>query len=326
MDRREFLTVAAAPLLLGVVPSALARPAGGTPLALVTADLESHVVAVDIGQGTVVRRLRTPADPRSIESIGVLGALVAHTASGRLTLIDSDLRVRPVAGSLGEPRYTAVSPDGRLAYVTDSGRREVAVVEVSGRCVVGRVPVGGPCRHLSIDRDGRRLWVALGNKAPALAVLSLAEPRRPRVVGTIRPPFLAHDVGFTPGGRRVWVTSGDRGRIAIYDALRGTLVRTIAADAPPQHVTFMGDRAFVTSGDDGVLRVHALDGRLLRSEPVPVGSFNVQCSEVDTRARRWILTPSLSRGTLCTFGPRGARLDELRVARSSHDACFIVGT
>jgi hypothetical protein len=325
MDRREFLAAAAAPLLLGAAP-ALARSTGGTPLALVTADLESAVVAVDLGAGRVLRRLRTLPDPRSIESIGVLGALVAHTAAGRLTLIDSDLRVRRVTGELAEPRYTAVSPDGRLAYVTDSGRREVAVVEVSGRRVIGRVPVDGPCRHLSIDRAGSRLWVALGNKAPAVAVLSLAEPRRPRVVGTIRPPFLAHDVGFTPGGRRVWVTSGDRGRIAIYDARRAALVRTLAADAPPQHVTFMGDRAFVTSGDDAVLRVHALDGRLLRSVPVPAGSYNVQCSWDEPRARRWILTPSLSQGTLCTLSPRGALLDELRVARSSHDACFIVGT
>ena len=319
MNRRELLAAAAAPLLLGVVPPAFARTTGGTPLALVTADLESAVVAVDLSAGTVLRRLTTPADPRSIESIGVLGALVAHTAGGRVTLIDSDLRVRPVAGEFGAPRYTAVSPDRRLAYVTDSERQEVVVVEVSGRRVVGRAGVGGPARHLGIDRAGSRLWVALGSTAASIAVLSLAEPRRPRVVGKIRPPFLAHDVGFTPGGRRVWVTSGDRGRLAIYEA-SGRLVRTIAADAPPQHVTFMGDRAFVTSGDDAVLRVHALDGRLLRSEPVPAGSYNVQ------QGWRWILTPSLSEGTLCAFSPRGAPLHELRLARSSHDACFIVGT
>ena len=318
MDRRTFLAAAAAPLVLGVGP-ALARPSGGTPLALVTADLESHVVAVDISSGTVLRRLRTPPDPRSIESVGMVGALVAHTASGRLTLIDSELRVRPVAGELGEPRYAAVSPDRRYAYVTDSGRQEIAVVDVRGRRVVGRVAVRAACRHLAIDRIGSRLWVALGNVAEELAVLSLSEPARPRLVATIRPPFRTHDVGFTPGGRRVWVTSGDSRRIAIYEA-GGRLVRTFAADAPPQHVTFMDDRAFVTSGDDAVLRVHALDGRRLRSAAVPVGSYNVQ------RGHRWILSPSLARGTLSVLSQRGVPLDELRVARSSHDACFIVGT
>ena len=82
----------------------------------------------------------------------------------------------------------------------------------------------------------------------------------------------------------------------------------------------MGDRAFVTSGDDAVLRVHALDGTRLRSASVPTGSYNVQ------QGHRWILSPSLSAGTLATFSQSGAPLDELRVARSSHDACFIVGT
>jgi WD40 repeat protein len=315
MDRREFLAAAAAPLVLGVVPPALARSRGGALVALVTADLESSVVVVELSTGRILRRLSTPPDPRSIESIGIEGALVAHTGNGRMTLVDSDLRVHPIAGAFGAPRYTAVSPDRRFAYVTDSDRHEVVVVELLGRRVIGRIAVGGPCRHLGIDRAGTRLWVALGNKAPALAILSLAERRRPRLVGTIRPPFLAHDVGFTPGGRRVWVTSGDRGRIAIYDARSGELVRTLRADAPPQHVTFMGDRAFVTSGNDALLRVHALDGRLLRSAPVPAGSYNVQ------QGWRWILTPSLSQGTLCAFSPRGAQLQELRVARSSHDAC-----
>src|SRR5688500_13160331 len=135
MDRRDFLAAAAAPLVLGLAPAGLAQRTGGTALALVTADLESSIVAVDLGTGRVHRRRRTAADPRSIESVGVVGALVAHTAGGRLTFVDSDLRVHPIDGALGAPRYTAVSPDRRLAYVTDSDRQEVAVVELRGRRV-----------------------------------------------------------------------------------------------------------------------------------------------------------------------------------------------
>ena len=319
MDRREFLAAAtAAPLLLSAAP-ALARPSGGVPLALVTADLESSIVAIRLSTGRVYRRLDTPAGPRSIESARGGDALVAHTALGRMSIVDAiTLRVSPVAGSFAEPRYTAVRADGRIAYVTDSGRGEVVVVDVRRRRAIARTAVGGPARHLSLDRSGTRLWVALGTKARELAVLDVAQPERPRLVGKVRPPFLAHDVGFTPGGRRVWVTSGDRGRIAIYDAATARLVRTLAGDAPPQHVTFLDDRAFVTSGDDAVLRVHALDGRLLRSAPVPAGSYNVQ--------QGWgvILTPSLAQGTLCILSAAGARMEQLRVARSSHDACFVM--
>lgn len=317
MDRRDFLVVAAAPLLLGVTP-ALARRAGGVPLALVTADLESSIVAVELSTGRVYRRLRTPADPRSIESIGGRGAIVAHTGSGRISLVDSSLAVRPIRGPFGAPRYSAVSPDGRLAYVTDSERREVAIVDLRARRVVQRVPVGGPARHLSLDPAGRRLWVVLGSKSAEIAIVGLDHPRGPRVIDRVEPPFLAHDVGYEPRGAQVWVTSGDRGRLAVYDDHGVRLLRTLRGDAPPQHVTFLGGHAFVTSGDDAVLRIHGLDGRLLRSAAVPAGSYNVQ------HGFGTILTPSLSQGTLCTFSARGAPLERVRVARSSHDACFVM--
>ena len=52
--------------------------------------------------------------------------------------------------------------------------------------------------------------------------------------------------------------------------------------------------------------------------PVPVGSYNVQ--------QGWgmVLTPSLERGTLCVLRRSGRIAHQLRVARSSHDACFVV--
>ena len=62
-----------------VVPPAFARRRGGTALALVTADLEAAIVAVDLSNGEIHARLNTPAGPRSIESIGERAALVAHT-------------------------------------------------------------------------------------------------------------------------------------------------------------------------------------------------------------------------------------------------------
>ena len=141
---------------------------------------------------------------------------------------------------------------------------------------------------------------------------------RTGVLGRIRPPFLAHDVGFVPGTRHVWVTSGDRGALAIYDARSGHVLLRLPAGSPPQHVTFRGGNAYVTSGDDGTLHVHSLeDGRVLKTTAIPVGSYNVQAG-----AGR-ILTPSLERGTLSVLDGAGRLLRRMQVARSSHDACFI---
>jgi YVTN family beta-propeller protein len=305
VDRREFLLAAAA------APIALRAH---TPLALVTADLESAIVLVDPYAGRVLRRIATRADPRSIERVGET-AVVGHTATGAVTLLYA-LAVRHVLTGFGEPRYTAGSPDGRYAYVTDSGRADLAVVDVVQARVVARLHLGGWPRHVSIDEAGRRLWVALGTASRDLAVVDVARPAHPRHVGTVRPPFRLHDVGFVPGTRHVWVTSGDRDELAIHDARTGHVLRTLAAGSPPQHVAFDHGRAFVTSGDDGTLRVHALNGQLLRVTTIPVGSYNVQ------RGPGRVLTPSLAHGTLCVLDEAGDVMRRMHVATSSHDACF----
>jgi DNA-binding beta-propeller fold protein YncE len=307
VNRREFLAAAAA------APSVL-RSGQRAPLALVTADTESAVVVVDPFAGRVVRRIATRPDPRSIERVGET-AVVAHTAVGEVTLLRG-FAVRHVLRGFGEPRYTAASPGGRYAYVTDSGRADLAVVDVVRARIVARLHLGGWPRHVSIDAAGRTLWVALGTAARDLAVVDVTRPLQPRRVGTIRPAFRLHDVGFVPGMRHVWVTSGDRGSVGIYDARTGHALRLLRADAPPQHVAFDPTRAYVTSGADGTLRVFALDGQLLRVTSIPSGSYNVQ------RGPGRVVTPSLAQGTLCVLDEAGDVMRRVEVASSSHDACF----
>ena len=315
MDRRQFLAAAALP-----VAGCLHLPvvAAREPLALVTADTEAHVVAVSLGSHRVVRRIHTLEGPRSIQNGSGAVAIVGHSAAGAVTLLEGrPPRVRRVLRGFGEPRYTAFAPDGRHAFVTDSGHGELAVIDVERGRVVRRVAVGALARHVGIDSAGRRLWVSLGSSASAITVVDVSEPRRPRVLRTIHPPFLVHDVAFAPNGR-VWVTAGRVPRLAVYAAGGDEPIRTLAADRAPQHVTFAPGRAYVASGEGRSVHVHALrDGRRLRAARVPIGSYNVQ------RGGGMILTPSLNTGTL-TLLDRGGRVRaSTRVASAAHDACVV---
>ena len=315
MDRRAFV-VASASLL--VAPRAFARGLGGTEVALVTADLESRLVAVDLATGRVVRHVSTLAKPRSIEAVGHM-AVVAHSELGVVSLVHAPtLRVAHVLRGFGEPRYTAGHPDGRHAYVSDAKRGEVVALDVLRGRVLARAPVGALARHITIDPSGRTLWVSLGSKAREVAIVDVSTRSRPRLVHRIAPPFLAHDVGWAPDGRRVWVSSGDRNELAVYAARSGKVLSRVPGDRPPQHVTFRGERAYVASGESGTLRVHRIDGRELRATAVPEDSYNVQ------QAHGWIVTPGLGRGTLCILDARGRVLRRETVARSSHDACIVV--
>jgi DNA-binding beta-propeller fold protein YncE len=316
LDRRALLGLGLAglPALAGVRLGA----ASGA-LALATADTEAHVVVVALDSGRVQRRLSTAEDPRSIESGAGGHIVVAHPAVGAVSLLTArPARVRRVLRGLGAPRYTAIAPDGGHAFVTDGERGEVVVVDLRRARIVGGVEVGAGARHVTLDPAGRTLWAALGSSAAAIAVVDVSEPARPRLRRRLRPPFLAHDVAFSPSGRRVWVTAGRERRLAVLAAGGGGRALLLGADAAPQHVSFGRGVAFVASGDAASVRVHDLaDGRVRRTTRVPYGSYNVQAGAGA------VVTPSLSRGTLTVLDRDGGVRHEVQIARAAHDACIL---
>jgi DNA-binding beta-propeller fold protein YncE len=315
MDRRAFLGLglAALPVLTGL-RAAPRRPA----LALATADTEAHVAVVSLATGRVVRRIHTTEDPRSIESGPGGHVVVAHSAVGALTLLTArPVRVRRVLRGLGAPRYTAIAPDGAHAFVTDGERGEVVVVDLRRARIVAGVEAGAGARHVTLDPAGRTLWAALGSSAAAIAVVDVSRPTHPRLRRLVRPPFLAHDVAFSPSGRRVWVTAGRERRLVVMPAAGGRHV-VLEADDAPQHVTFAGGAAFVASGDGGSVRVHDLaDGRVRHAARVTLGSYNVQAGAGA------IVTPSLASGRLTILDRAGRVRREVKVASAAHDACVL---
>ena len=142
MNRREFIGAG-----LLALPALRSCGAGARPLALATADTESHVVAVWPGSGRIAQRLRTVEGPRSIEGHEGVIAVCAHTKLGKVSLIARDgdrIHVRRVLGGFTEPRAweslvrdwhadgLAVRPDHRMiahtAFLVSARRLAPGVV------------------------------------------------------------------------------------------------------------------------------------------------------------------------------------------------------
>jgi DNA-binding beta-propeller fold protein YncE len=316
LTRRRFLALAAAAPFALRTPAALAAP---LRLGLVTCDTEERVAVVDLIGAHVLGSIPVLAGPRSIERIPGALALVCHTDRGSISILDGRrAMVRDQLDRFEEPRYTAAHPDGMHAFVTDSAQQTVTAVDVLHGRIVGRVRLPGPARHVTLARGGHTLWVALGSDAAHVAIVDVRQPRRPSFVSALRPPYLAHDVGFAPDAEHVWVTAGKQGTIGRYGS-DGRLGITHVADPGPQHVSFGPRVVYVTSGVAGTFRVHdQRNGRLLRLTNVPTGSYNVQAGPGGL-----VLTPSLDHGTLCILDARGRLLHTVHVAASSHDACFV---
>jgi DNA-binding beta-propeller fold protein YncE len=317
-------------LALLAVPASHAARMGGQPVALVTAETQNALIAVELPSGRILKRLPMPADPQNVEA-GARTAVVVSTRAGAVTLVDVfALRIRKVIRGFAAPHIAALSPDGRYAYVTDDARGQLVVIGLAHGRVLRRLFVGLGAHHMAISPDGNRLWVALGERARAITIVDTARPTRPRIVRRLVPDGPAHDLAFSPGGNRVWVTHDDRSTITLYDARSGRPVVTLLAGRPPQHVTFSEFAlntsnpqhfAYVTSGYDGALRIfYAESHRLLRTTSVPYGSFNAS-------SRLGLLaTASLMRGTLAELdaSPPWRRLRTARVAPAARDVALAV--
>ena len=76
-------------------------------------------------------------------------------ADGVYAIPTSGGRVRRAPEPLHNPHGVSVTPDGTLAYVTDSERDQVVVLKTSDLRTVGRIPVGSTPWNTAFTADGR---------------------------------------------------------------------------------------------------------------------------------------------------------------------------
>ena len=310
--------------ILALPAASHAASQGGEPVALVTAETENQLVVVDLPSGWVKKRLPMPAGPENVEAT-THAAVVVSARGGAVTVVDlPSLRIRRIIRGFASPHIAALSARGGYAYVTDDARGQLVVIGLARARVVRRIYVGFGAHHMSFSPDGRRLWIALGERASAITVVDTRQLARPRVVGHVDPRGLSHDLAFAPDGQRVWVTYDDRSSVGILDSRSGKRLRTLPAGSPPQHVAF-GDEAWnarfalITSGNDGTLKiVSSATGRTVRTLRTPRGSFNLDLGG------GLIVTSSLTQGTVTEFGFGGRRLLSKWIAPAARDVALAV--
>jgi len=271
--------ILALPLVVAalLVPSSVAGTSAGRPVALVTAETANEVIAVSLSPhgGRIVRRIHL-VDPLMIAA-PLHGPAVVVSPKGTVTLLaPRSLRPIKVFHSFRSPKVAAIAPGGRLAYVTDERTGDLSVIDLAQRRIVGRVFVGTLAHHFGISPDGSWIWVALGESAKTIVRLDASNPRKPRVIGRLRPRFGAHDVAFAPDGRTVLVTSPAGSTVAAY-SVGGRLLWDAGTGRGPGHVAFSGGSALVSSGYGSSLDALAWrsPSRAPRVAATPYGSFNL---------------------------------------------------
>lgn len=306
---------------LAAVPTSSAAQTAH-PLALVTAETQNRLLAIDTRTGRIVRSVRVPADPQSVEAYAGDAAVVS-TKAGVVTRLDPHtLKVRQVVRGFATPHIAAYAPSGDYLFVTDDARGQVASI---GADSVKKIFVGLGAHHMAFSPDQKRLWIALGERARSIAVVDTSDPARPRLTGNLHPRGLAHDLAFTPDGQFVWVTYDDRLYLRIFSARTLRPVAKLYAGPPPAHVRFdnasglarFGNRAYVTSGNAAALRIFDWKRRrLLRLVRTAPGSYNLAIDQ------GLVATSSLTSGTLTVVHGVRRALSE-HVAPAARDVALV---
>jgi DNA-binding beta-propeller fold protein YncE len=298
------------------------------PQALVTAQTENRLAVVDLPSGRIIRWVTVPGNPEYASASHSFGGtvVVASAGSGTVTLLDRDtMRRVKVLHGFASPHIPAITPDDEYAYVTDDARGQLTVIGLSNNKILSRVSVGAGAHHLAISPDERQVWVALGQSARTIVILSavvshppasraVINPARAHVVGHLDPGYLAHDLNFTPDGARVWITSADTSYVGVFSVRTHRLLFRVPGGPPPQHVVFAGRFAYITSGyGSRIERVALNSGRVLERTPAPYGSFDLDVGS------GYVVTSSLLRGTLATYSKQLRPLRFSRLAPSTED-------
>jgi YVTN family beta-propeller protein len=316
---KRILVVAA----LVLATAASASKTGGRAVALVTAEQQNQLIALELSSGKVLRRVSLPADPQGV-AVGRTTVVVASPAAGAVTLLSQGqggLKVLRTWRDFGAPHIAVVDPMRTLAYVTDDSRGELSVIGLEARRIVARVFVGAGAHHMTLGPGGHRLWIALGEQASRVAIVDVTNPFRPWVVRRISLPFVAHDLAFDPDGRRVWVSSGVGDFVHVLDARTGKEAFAVRVGAPPQHVVFSNGRyfAFATSGYSGqILKIDPNTGHVLGRARTPYGSFNLSAFG------SLVVTTSLSNGTVAEFDENLRRMRTIKAARAARTVALTV--
>ena len=173
-------------------------------------------------------------------------AFAAMTRYNTVEVMSADTLATIATVSVGgEPHSIAVSPNGRVAYVSNNADSSVSAISVADASLITNMPVQSGPRGMSFSKDGSRLYVANSGSAS----ISIIDTGTNTGVDTIDvAETYPQGVVVTPDGQFLLVL-GDSTRVAIISLQFRTLLRNITLSGNGIAITLSpsGATAYVTT-------------------------------------------------------------------------------
>ncbi len=148
------------------------------------------------------------------------------------------------------PTHVAVTPDGRVAFVTNAGEDSLTVIDASARRPVATVPVGAFPVGIALSPDGREAWVA-NLKGGTVSVVEVETRKEMAQIAVGRGPA---QVAFAPGRRFAIVALREENAVAAVDRLHRTVFQKVPVGPRPVEVVSAPSARFVLVASQGSRR------------------------------------------------------------------------
>jgi YVTN family beta-propeller protein len=158
------------------------------------------------------------------------------------------------------PEHLAITPNGRLAYVTLRDDSEIAVVDLLANLQIKIIPAGTRPIGIAINEDYVGLAANPGSNNVTVFNAKLAESSPFTIPVGVRPPSVA----FSPEGDIAYVTNRGGMSLSVIDVFLHKVIKTIPVGQEPIGVAVTEDGRFtvVANAVDNTLSI--IDNEILR--------------------------------------------------------------
>ncbi len=220
----------------------------------VSSDGASTVSVIDTVTDQVVKSIEVGSTPHGL-AITPDGSKVLVSVWGSNQAVIIDTATEQIVGRMPvlQPHNSAISPDGRTAYVgsQQQGATGLVILNLVSRTLIGVIPLDKTPRALDFSPDGNQLYFTVAG-VNAVQVLDTASNR---VVGQIPVGASPHHPLFTPNGQAGLVVSQGPGELEILDPTTSKVSGTVRVGKSPHWIAISSDgrSAYVTNeGSDDV--------------------------------------------------------------------------
>jgi len=251
----------------------------------VSGDGSSSLDVIDTATDTVVKTINVGKAPNGVAlTPDNRLLLVAVYDENRIAFVDTSTQTVVATTAVPKPHTVAISPDGKLAYVTvqEPGHFGLALLDLATRRVVRTLALDKTPRDGEFDYNGKVFYFTQAG----VNSVQVLDPASDRIVAQIPTGVSPHFVGHPRGSAFGIVVVQGPGELLLFDPATNKPARSVAVGKQPHWATASGDgkTAYVTN--EGSNNLTVVDLATGRTATIAVGNaprkIVVQRSAVST--------------------------------------------